>query len=450
VEDTEKCWNPILEMLPREKLKILQLKKLKRIFQWSYEQSPFYRDLYRNAGINPTDIKTLDDLRKIPKTEKSMLRAAQGKPPYPYGEILSVPLDSVTAYRQTSGTTGQPVYHPESWRDWEWSSESWAYILYAHGFRESDRVFLPFVYNTSIAFWSAHCAAEKIGCEVVPGGGLNTEARIRRMRDLRVTAFAATPTYVLGMADTARKIGMDPGKDLHVQKITVAGEPGGSIPSTRKRMEEAWGAKVYDHAGASEIGHWGYECEAQCGLHVNEALHLVEIEDRETGEPITEPGKSGSLIFTTFDRLAHPCIRFDSKDIAEWSTIQDCECGRTFRLLKSGIIGRSDDITKVKGVLLAPSAVEEVVRSIPQLSNEYEVVVTRKGDLDDITLKAELLPEEKANRDAVRDILDREIRIKTNLRFNLELVDYGTLPRYEMKSKRFKDMRKGVYNDENL
>jgi phenylacetate-CoA ligase len=434
-------WNPVMETLPREKLRQLQLKKFKKILNWAYQNSPFYRRLYKEAGLEPGDIKTFDDVRKVPKTEKSMLREIQGVEPYPYGSILSVPLEQVTEYRQTSGTTGQPVYHPETWQDWEWSAESWAYALYAYGYRDYDRVFLPFGYSVNIAFWAGHYAAEKIGCEVVPGGMLDTGARILKMKELRATALMATPTYILGMADTARKMGVDPAKDLYIKKITAAGEPGACIPATKKRMEEMWGAKVYDQVGATEIGHWGFECQAQAGLHVLEAFHLVEIEDIESGTAITEPGKKGSMVVTTFDRYAHPCIRFDSKDIIEWNPIEKCECGRTFRLLKGGVVGRADDITKVKGVLLAPTAIEEVVRGIPELGDEYEVTVTKKGDIDDITLKVELTPDAKPNVEAVEPKLVQQLRLKTGLRYNLEFHDYGTLPRYDVKAKRFKDLR---------
>jgi phenylacetate-CoA ligase len=147
------------------------------------------------------------------------------------------------------------------------------------------------------------------------------------------------------------------------------------------------------------------------------------------------------MVITTFDRYAHPCIRFDSKDVIEWSPIEKCECGRTFRLLKGGVVGRADDITKVKGVLLAPTAIEEVVRDIPELSDEYEVVVIKKGDIDDITLKVEITPDFKPNVKAVEQKLIQQLRLKTGLRYNLEFHDYGTLPRYALKAKRFKDLR---------
>ncbi|MBW1730623.1 MAG: phenylacetate--CoA ligase family protein [Deltaproteobacteria bacterium] len=438
----QQYWNPVLETLPQEEIRRIQLQKFRRIFKWAYENSRFHRRLYQEAGIKPEDIRSFDDIRHVPTVEKSMMRPIQRKDPFPYGDALCVPLEDVTEFRQTSGTTGQPVYQPDTWADWEWWAECWAYILWAQGYRPTDRVFIPFGYNVFVAFWAGHYGAEKIGCEVVPGGVLDTKARILKIQELRPTAMMATPTYVLGMADTARnKMGLDPSK-MNINKITCAGEPGASIPSTKRRMEEAWGAKVYDHAGATEIGAWSYECTAQSGgLHVNEGFFLVEIIDLDTGQPIEEPGRQGKMVITALDRIAQPCIRFDSKDIIQWAE-EPCECGRTFRLIKGGVIGRADDITKVKGVLLAPSAIEEVVRSIKGLSDEYEVIVDKKGDVDQITLKIELLPGYEAERERVEAELKDQLRVKTNLGYRLEFHEYGSLPRYEVKARRFKDLRK--------
>jgi phenylacetate-CoA ligase len=443
IQGTDRYWNPILETMPQEQLRALQLIKFKKIVQWAYDHSRFHRQLYTEAGMEPGDIKTFEDIAKVPKVEKAMMRDIQRKDPFPYGDALCVPLEKVTEFHQTSGTTGQPVYQPDTWQDWEWWSESWSYIMYAQGFRDTDRIFIPFGYNIFVAYWAGHYAGEKMGCEVVPGGVLDTKARILKMQELKATAMMATPTYVLGMADTARRdLNLDPTKDLSINKILCAGEPGASIPSTKRRMEEAWGAKVYDHVGATEIGAWGYECTSQPGgLHVNEALFLVEIEDIETGEIITEPGRRGKLIMTALDREAQPCVRFDSKDMAEWAA-EPCPCGRTFRWIKGGVVGRADDITKVKGVLLAPSAIEEVVRSFPELSDEFEVIVTKKGDVDDITLKVELVPEAADQREEVEARLVDQLRLKTNLRYNLEFHEYNTLTRYLVKARRFKDLRK--------
>ncbi|CCK79911.1 phenylacetate--CoA ligase family protein [Desulfobacula toluolica] len=436
----QKYWNPVLETMPREKLKQLQFKKFKRILTWAYTHSKFHRALYDTAGLTPDDIRSFDDIKKIPKVEKSMMRDIQKKDPYPYGDALCVPLEEVSAFRQTSGTTGQPVYQPDTLQDWDWWAECWAFILWSQGYRAKDRVFLPFGYNIFVAFWAAHYGAEKLGCEVVPGGILDTQARILKIQELNATAMMATPTYVLNMADVAKnKMGID-SRELSISKITCAGEPGAGIPSTKKRMEDAWGAKVYDHCGATEIGAWAYECEDQPhGMHVNEAMFLVEIEDIETGHIIEEPGRRGKMIITALDRIAQPCVRFDSKDVIEWDS-ESCTCGRTFRLIKGGVLGRSDDITKVKGVLLSPAAIEEVVRSIDGLGDEFEVIVDKQGDVDRIKLKVELLPEvTKLN---VENTLIDQLRLKTNLRYRIEYYDYGSLPRYEVKAKRFKDLRK--------
>jgi phenylacetate-CoA ligase len=437
-------WNPVMETLPREKLEQLQLKKFRDIVTWAYDHSKFYHQLYADAGMEPGDIRTFEDIARVPKIEKSLMRNVQGpgKEPFPYGDILCVPVEEVTDYRQTSGTTGQPVYQADSWQDWEFSTEAYCYALYAQGYRAADRLFVPFGYNIFIAFWAYHYAGEKLGCEVIPGGVLNTEARILKMQELKATAMGATPTYILGMAETARKMGLDPPKDLFIRKITVAGEPGGSIPATRKRMQDAWGAKVYDQVGSTEIGHWGWECREQAGLHVNEGLYLVEIEDVETGEIIREPGRKGKMVVTTLNRYAQPCIRFDVKDIIQWSD-RRCDCGRTYRLLDGGVMGRADDITKVKGVLLSPTAIEEVVRTMPELSNEYYVVVTKKGDIDDIMLKIELLPEHVGERDAILNRLTDRLRVTTNLGYKIEVHEFGTLPRSQAKTRRFQDERPG-------
>jgi len=435
-------WNPFLETLAPQRIRDLQLAKFKRIFSWAFERSPFYRRLYRGAGIEPGDLKTLEDVARVPKVDKALLKKAQEEEPFPYGSLLCLPLSEVVEFRQTSGTTGQPVYQADSWPDWEWWSEAWSFILWAQGYRPRDRVFFPFGYNVFVAFWAGHYAAEKLGCEVVPGGVLDTAARVLKIQELRCTAMMGTPTYLLNLAEVARsRLNLDPAL-LTIDKITCAGEPGASIPSTKRRLEEAWGAKVYDHAGATEIGAWGFECSAQAGgIHANEALFLVEIEDLETGRPILEPGRRGKMIITAFDRQAQPCLRFDSKDIIEWSA-EACPCGRTFRLVPGGVLGRADDITKVKGVLLAPSAIEEVVRSFDELGGEYEVVVERVGDSERISLKAELNPGAEGRREEILAALKDSLRLKTNLGYLIELHPLGALPRYEVKARRFKDLRK--------
>ncbi len=434
-------WNPVLETLDPEGLRRLQLAKFQRLAAWAYARSPFYRRLFQEAGLEPGDIKTWDDVSRVPKVDKARLQAAQVEGPFPYGSRLCVPLTEVSQFHQTSGTTGRPVYQADTWADWEWQSECWSYILWAQGYRPRDRVFLAFGYNVFIAFWCGHTAAEKVGCEVVPGGGLDTAARVLKMQELRPTALMGTPTYLLNMARVAHEdLGIDP-TGLGVTKITCAGEPGASIPATKARLEAAWGAKVFDHAGATEIGAWSYECAEQPGgMHVNQGMFLVEIEDVVTGRKIDEPGRPGRLIITAFDRRAQPCLRFDAKDIIQWAEAP-CPCGRTFPLIAGGVLGRADDITKVKGVLLSPGSIEAVVRGFDELGHEYEVVVERQGDRESITLKVELRPGAEGAEAAVLARLANELRLKTNLGYGLEVHPYGSLPRYEVKARRFKDLR---------
>ena len=435
-------WNPVLETLDAERLRALQLRKLRKVVSWVWERSPLYRRKYEAAGLEPGDLETWDDVARIPLLTKDDYRC-QGVDPFPYGETLCVPLEEVTEFHQTSGTTGTPVYQPDTWADWEWWSECWATILWAQGFRSTDRVFIPFGYNIFVAYWAGHYACEKIGCEVVPGGVLGTRERLMKMRELRVNAFMATPTYVLGMAETARnEIGADP-KEWGIQKILCAGEPGALVPSTKKRMEQAWGCPVYDHVGATEVGAWSFECRHRPGgLHVNEAMFLVELLALDADTPVTEPGVPGRIVITSFDRQAQPCVRFDTKDVSMWAE-GACGCGRTWRILDRGVHGRVDHITKVKGVLFSPVTVEEVVRSFDELDGEFEIVVEKRGDLDHISLKVEM-PRE-LGEEGRRDLLGRlasALRWKTQLNFDIQPVEHGTLPRYQVKARRFHDRRK--------
>ena len=435
-------WNPTLETLDQERLRALQLRKFQRVLSWVYDRSPLYRRKFDAAGVKPGDVRTWEDIRGVPLLTKNDYRC-QGMDPFPYGETLCVPLEEVTEFHQTSGTTGTPVYQPDTWADWEWWSECWATILWAQGFRPADRVFLPFGYNIFVAYWAGHYACEKIGCEIVPGGVLGTRERLLKMRELKATAFMATPTYVLGMAEAVRKeLDADP-RDWGIRRVLCAGEPGALVPSTKKRMQDAWGCPVCDHVGATETGAWSFECRHQPGgLHVIESMFLVELLELESDAPVTQPGIPGRIVITSFDRQAQPCVRFDTKDVSAWSD-KSCSCGRTWRILDQGVHGRVDHITKVKGVLFSPVAAEEVVRSFPEIEGEFEIFVDKRGDLDHISLKVEMPPGAGAHaREELLKNLSSMLRWKTQLNFDIEPVEFGTLPRYALKAKRFHDRRK--------
>ena len=434
--DKQNFWNPFLETLPRQKLVEIELKNFRRYLQYAKEHSGFYRRTL--AGVEPDDIQTREDLKSLPLTDKEDLRIAQeGDVATIYGDMLGVDPREVSDFHQTSGTTGKPVYVPESYESWQWRVEIWCHILWMAGFRETDRVFIPFGYNVYVAFWEGHYAAQKLGCDVVPGGALDTIGRLNKMMEIRATALLNTPTYGLHMAEAARNMGKDPA-EIGIQRMVCAGEP---LPgATRSMLEREWGAQVYDHIGGTEPCAWAAMCSERNGLHIMEPFFLLEILDMETLNREVETGELGIAVVTPLGRRSFPLIRFNTKDVVRRG--QDgCPCGRTSMMI-SEVAGRTDDLRKIRGVLFTPVSVEEVLRDeFPEVS-EYEIAVRKKGIMDEITLTVE--PKEEMGNDAmaalVAGITDR-LKIKTNLRFNIQSAKPGELPRYTLKSKRFKDLR---------
>jgi len=438
VRDRSIYWNPIIETLPRERLIQIELKRFRELLRWAKENSPFYRRKLR--GIDPQDIESLEDVARVPMTEKDELRAAQEeKEPFLYGELLAVPYESLSAFHQTSGTTGKPVYIPDTYESWQWLVEVWCYLLYAAGFRRSDRVFLPFNYNVYIAFWQGHYASEKIGCEVVPGGALDTRGRIQKMREVQATALMNTPTYGLHMFEVSREMGIDPKRDLSLKKMVCAGEP---MPEpTRLRLEEEWGVDVYDHIGGTESGAWAGMCCEKRGMHVMEPHFILEMVDLETMSKPVSPGTRGVVVLTPLCRRCVPLIRFNLKDIM---TVMEgpCSCGRT-SLRVDQVSGRVDDLRKIRGVFFSPHVVEEVIRREFAEVAEFETVLTQEGATPVLTLRLELDPSIAESR--AKDVSSRlreRLKVETNLTFELEMAKPGELPRYTLKSARFKDLTK--------
>jgi phenylacetate-CoA ligase len=429
-------WNPFLETLPRERLVAIELKNFHEVLRYAKEKSVFYRKKFED--IDPEDLKTREDIKGLPLTDKEDLRIAQEREaPTIYGDILGVDPKTVSDFRQTSGTTGKPVYVPETYESWQWRVEVWCYILWMAGFRETDRVFVPFGYNVYVAFWEGHYAAEKLGCEVVPGGALDTRGRINKMMELKATALMNTPTYGLHMAEEAKKMGVDP-KEIGIKRMQCAGEP---LPkATHNMLEEAWGAEVYDHIGGTEPCAWAAMCGERNGLHIMEPFFLVEILDMETMTREVEVGELGVAVVTPLGRYSFPLVRFNTQDVVRRGR-EGCPCGRTSMMITE-VPGRADDLRKIRGVLFTPVSVEEIIRKEFSVIIEYEIVVQKKGIMDEITLKVE--PQEEMGADAMTELtvrLTERLKMKTNLRFNIQHAKPGELPRYTLKSKRFKDLR---------
>jgi phenylacetate-CoA ligase len=436
-------WNPKNEALPREQLDALRLQKLRSLCEWAYARSPFHRRHFDAAGFAPSQLRTLDDLRRIPFMTREEWMAAQERQPL-YGDIIALPPEQALRYHYTSGTSGRtPLRVLDTIRDWHWGSEMWAYGFWAFGVRARDVVMFAFSYGSFIGFWGAHYAAEKIGALVVPSGNMTTEARVRLILDVGATTVCATPTYVLRMAQAAREMGIDLARASRVDKVIVSGEPSGSIPAVKRMMEEAWGAPVADTAGMSEIGTiFMFECRHHPGgAHVIEDHFIEEVLDPEGDRPLGY-GEQGERVVTSFGRSMIPLIRYRTQDLVVKVPAARCRCGRSFDLYEGGLLGRVDDMKLVRGTNVYPRAIESLVREHDAI-DEFQIVLTREeGIRDEITVRVELKPDCQGQWEGLAPALARELAdAHEGLRFNVERAEAGALPRFELKARRVVDKR---------
>jgi len=372
-----------------------------------------------------------DDFKRLPLTSKSELVADQASHP-PFGTNLTYPVDRYVRLHQTSGSSGEvPLRWLDTAESWEWWLRIWAEHVYrAAGVTPADRVFLAFSFGPFIGFWSAYEGAKRLGALTVPGGGMDSVQRLRAMQEIGATVLVCTPSYALHLAEVAQQHGLD--TRFSSVRVTIhAGEPGASIPATRERIQSAWNALTYDHAGMTEMGAFGFACAAQQGLHVNEGEFIAEILDPLTSEPIHQ-GQSGELVLTNLGRWGSPAIRYRTGDLVRHGGYS-CDCGRTFLNLPGGVLGRVDDMLIVRGVNVYPSALANILHRFPEVS-EYRVIVTREGPMDEIALLVECPPQLKA-------VIAEELHIALNLRVPIETVEPGTLPRFELKARRIEDRR---------
>ena len=433
-------WNQKAELLPRADLERLQLARLRRLCEWADQRSPFHRRRFAEAGFRSDQLTSLADLRRIPFMTRGGWMDSQARDPL-FGDALTVPAEAAVRYHMTSGTTGrQPLRVLDTAADWEWIAEAWCYGLWAAGVRPADVVFFAFNYGAFIGFWGAHYACEKIGSLVLPSGGQATEARLRQILELGATTVCCTPTYALRLAQAARELGLDlPGS--RVSKLIVSGEPGGCIPATKRLLETQWGARCFDTAGMTEIGTiMVFECACQPGgLHIIEDQFIEETVHPETGDPVGY-GERGERVVTSFGRRSFPLIRYRTGDLVRRVPAAECPCGRTGDLYAGGILGRVDDMKLVRGTNVFPSAVEAIVREYGAI-DEFQIVLWRKdGIRDEITVRVEVRPGADAGPLAARLASDLA-SAHQGLRFGVEVVPDGSLPRFELKARRLLDER---------
>jgi phenylacetate-CoA ligase len=355
---------------------------------------------------------------------------------------MAAPEDAAIRYHMTSGTTGRtPIRVLDSLKDWEWIAEMWCYGLWGFGVRPTDTVFVAFGYSTFIGFWGLHYACEKMGCLTLPGGALTTDQRVKQIVDMGATVVCSTPTYALRMAQEAKSMGIDLPKSK-VQRLILSGEPAGSIPATKKLIEEQWGAKAGDTAGMTELGTiMIFECDHQPGgTHIIEDHYIEEVVDPETDEPMPY-GEMGERVVTSFGRGFIPVIRYRTRDFVVKVPHDRCDCGRTFDIYDGGIRGRVDDMKLVRGTNVYPRAVEAIVREHEEI-DEFQIhLYTAEGIRDEIEVLVEI-PEAKSDRERILSELQRSLADShEGLRFGVKEAEAGSLPRFELKAKRLNDER---------
>ena len=434
-------WNPKNETLPRDQLHALQLVKLRRLCDWAYAKSGFHRRRWDAAGFNPSQLRSLDDIRRIPFMTRADWMDAQAEDP-PFGPLLTVPQSNAIRYHTTSGTTGRtPLRVLDSTKDWEWIAEMWCYGLWGFGLRPDDIVLFAFSYGTFIGFRGAHYACEKIGCLVLSTGSATTESRVKSIVDLGVTTVCSTPTYALRLSQAAAEMGIDLAT-TSVNKVILSGEPGGSIPAVKRQLEAAWGAKVCDSAGMTEIGSiMIFECAQQPGgTHIIED-HFIEETLEYDGETPVPYGEKAERVVTSLGRGFIPLIRYRTNDLVVRLPHTACRCGRTGDLYEGGIQGRWDDMKLVRGTNVYPRAVESIVRECAAV-DEFQILLTREGSIDEICVRVELKPGCDDHWSALCERLLVDLaEAHEGLRFKVEQAAANSLPRFELKAKRLVDNR---------
>ncbi len=428
-------WNDKFECMPVEKLNKLQLKYLKETVAWVYERVPFYRQRLDKIGITAGNIKSTEDIAKLPFTVKNDLRDN-----YPFG-LCAVPMEEVCRIHASSGTTGKPITGPYTIEDLNQWSECMARNLWAAGIRKEDIFQNAYGYGLFTGGLGFHQGANKIGCAVVPTSSGLTERQVMLMKDFGTTAMGCTPSYALTIAEQAEALKIDARK-LPIRVGVFGAEPW--TVAMRKEIEERLGIKAMEAFGLTEHGGPGvaFDCEAQDGLHINEDHFLAEIVDPATLEPLPL-GEQGELVITSLQRRAMPMIRYRTKDITILRR-EKCVCGRTL-IKMNKISGRSDDMLIISGVNVFPSQIESLLLDIEEVEPQYMLIVRKKGYLDHLVVKVESKKEVYDAGPKKRTEIENKIKshIKSTMGVGVEvnLLEPKLLTRSEGKAKRVIDER---------
>jgi phenylacetate-CoA ligase len=425
-------FDQINETAPRERLRTLQFEKLQRLVREISGRNRFYTKKWSDAGIVAENIQSLFDFQKLPFTYKSELVRAQEEAP-PFGTNATFSVDAYTRVHQTSGTTGTPLRVVDTPESWNWWGYCWGHVLKGAGVTAADRVFLPFSFGPFIGFWATVEGAKQVGAMMIPGGGWDSIHRLQMMRELGATVVCCTPTYALRLAEVAREEHFDM-RSLSVRALIHAGEPGANVARTKARIEAAWGAKCFDHAGASEVGAHSFECEIQPGgIHLIESEFIAEVLDPQTEKEVPT-GETGELVITNLGRPGFPVIRYRTGDLVRLN-LTPCACGRTFARFDGGLLGRSDDMVTIRGVNVYPTAIENVIRQFGSV-DEFQVTVTTLHEMHHLEVQIEVVSGNDAEH--VRTHVEQAIYHALSLRPTVKVAKPGTLTHFEMKARRFR------------
>ena len=413
-----------IRSLDRPALEVYQLERLNQLLREVLPQNKFYAKKLSGLKI---PIERISDLSKLPFTSKEEL---VGDDPHGWARNRTFEIEKYTRFHQTSGTQGQPLILLDTPEDWRWWTDAWQYVLDAAQITSNDRCFLAFSFGPFIGFWSAFDALIQRGCLAIPSGGLSSVARLDRITTVAATCLLCTPSYALRLAEVAQEHSQDLRRST-VRTIVVAGEPGGSLTSVRAQIENAWDAKVLDHAGATEIGPWGFGELSGPGLYVNEGEFIAECIDPETTEPVEE-NQTGELVLTSLGRAGHPMLRYRTGDLVRFNAPKTNE-NIQFVYLAEGILGRTDQMLIIRGVNILPSAVEQIIRGVSDVC-EFRLTANRIGAMDELKVEVE------AEQDRATQISE-QLQINLGLRIDVKSLPARTLPRFEGKAKRFIDHR---------
>jgi phenylacetate-CoA ligase len=422
------------ERLDRDALAVVQGRRLAHLIAAIYGRNAFYTRKLDEAGIEFDRLRFPADFAKLPLTTKAELNADQAANP-PWGSALTEPLERYTRYCQTSSTTGRPLRWIDTSENWQWMLECWKTVYRAARVGVGDRVFFPFSFGPFLGFWAGFEAGCQLGLHCIPGGGMSSQIRLAIVEAIGATVVCCTPTYALRLAEIAsQERGHRPLAESTVRVLIVAGEPGGSIPATRDRIERSWGARVIDHHGLTEVGPVSFECwEAPGSLHVNEGEFIAEVLDPATGDEVPD-GEHGELVLTNLGRTASPVIRYRTGDIVVRRQTA-CACGRTWARLEGGILGRADDMVNIRGVNVYPVGIESVVRRFPEVV-EFRSTVAPLAGMRSLTVEIEVGPGAH-DPAAIATRVAYQLREALGLTVAVNVVASGTLPRFEMKASRF-------------